>query len=236
MNTQKLSDYREVLEARETYVNVQLRLNVLQKQSSDLNQQIIDDKENTDRAVNKYLAGENYECRDMQQERFDSFEKINSEKRIALKALQKAKRAVYEAEYKAKKDICKEARPKYKEVAKRLSKAMIVVQEISDEEENFRGILGKEGIEIAAFFPSCAFQPALGNDIENAQYGHFSIIGHWHRAQVKNNNLKPGGIPERWREAWSIDSVQMDGQSKSNVEVPPGTTVKQNEDGWLNFN
>lgn len=232
----KLCDYREVLEARETYVNVQLRLNVLEKQSSDLNQQVIDDKENTDRAVNKYLAGECYEHRDMVQQRFDSFEKINSEKRIALKALEKAKCAVYEAEHKAKKDICKEAGPKYKEVAKRLSKAMIVVQEISDEEMGIRGILGKEGIEIAAFIPSCAFRPALGNDLENAQFGHFSLIGHWHRCQIQNNNLKPGGIPKHWREVWSLDSVQMDGQSKSNVEVPPGTIVKQNENGWLNFN
>ena len=225
-----------MLEARETYVNVQLRLNVLEKQSRDLNQQVIDDKENTDRAVNKYLAGEDYEHRDMVQQRFDSLEKINSEKRIALKALEKAKRAVYEAEHKAKKDICKEIGPKYKEVAKRLSKAMIVVQEISDEEMGIRGILGNEGIEIAAFIPSCAFRPALGNDFENAQYGHFSIIGHWHRAQVKNNNLKPGGIPKRWREAWALDSVQMDGQTKGNGEARPETIVKQNEDGWLNFN
>ena len=236
MSRPKLIDYREVLEARETYVNVQLRLNALEKQSSDLNQQVIDDKENTDRAVNKYLAGENYECRDMQQERITSIEKINSERKIGLKALEKAKRAVYEAEYKAKKDICKEIGPKYKEVAKRLSKALIAVQEISDEEMGIRGILGQEGINFAAFIPSCAFRPALGNDFENAQYGHFSIIGHYHRMQVKNGYLKPTDISKKWCKAWALDFVQVDGQSKGNGEDRPETIVKQNEDGWLNFN
>jgi len=232
----KLIDYREVLEARETYVNVQLRLNALEKQASDINQQIINNKENTDHAVNKYLAGENYEHRDMVQQRFDSLEKIHSEKRIALKALKKAKRAVYEVEVRVSKDICEKIRPEYEEIPKRLSKALIIIQEISDEEMGIRGILGKDGIEIAAFIPSCCFRPALGNDIKNAEFGHFSIIGHWHRAQIQNGYLKPGDIPRHWREIWALDSVQMDGQSKGNGEVPPETTVKQNEDGWLNIN
>ena len=234
MNRPKLSDYREVLEAREKYVNVQLRLNALEKQAGDINQQVIGNKKNTDRAVDKYLAGENYEHRDMQQERISSLEKINSERRIAHKALEKAKRAVAEAEAEASKNICEKIKPEYEEIPKRLSKALIAVQEISDEEENLRASFTNDGIYFGAYIQSCTFRPAMGNDIENAEYGHFSKIGHWHRAQVQNGYLKPGDVPKQWREIWALDSVQVDGQSKGNGVDKPHT--QPNEDGWLHVN
>jgi len=234
MNRPQLSNYREVLKARESYVTTQLRLNALEKQASDLNQQTVSNKENTDRAVDKYLAGENFEHRDMQQERTFSLEKISSERRIACKALEKAKRAVAEAEAEASKDICEKIKPEYAEIPKRMSKALIAVQEISDEEENLRASFTNDGIYFGAYMQSCTFRPATGNDIENAAYGHFSIIGHWHRAQVQNGHLKPSDVPKHWRKIWALDSVQVDGQSKGNGTDKPHT--QPNEDGWLHAN
>lgn len=235
MNTDniRLDKYNAVAQARKTYIEVQIRLNDLEKRARDINQQVTNSKENTSHAVDKYLKGEDYDHRDIEQERSSSLERINSERKIALKALEKQKRTVTETEIEAAKLICERIRPEYEEIPVRLSKALIAVQEISNEEENIRVLLSIEGINFSNYINSCAFRSALGND---TRYGHYSIIGYWHRSQVQNNNLKPGDVPRQWRKIWALDSIQVDGQSKGNGEVPPETTVKQNEDGWFNVN
>ena len=238
MNTDniRLDKYNAVAQARKTYLEVQIRLNDLEKQVSDMNQRAIDGKENTTNAVDRYLAGEDYEHRDMVQQRFDSLEKINSERRIAHRALQKQKRIVTEAEIEAAKDICEKIRPEYEEIPKRLSKALIVVQEISDEEENFRVLLSIEGVNFASYIQSCAFIPAIGND---DRHGYYSKIGHWVRAQIQNGYLKSSDIEKKWREIWALDSVQADGQSKGNGEARQeiiAPSSKRKTEGWLNFN
>ncbi|MCH8262390.1 MAG: hypothetical protein IIA77_04990 [Proteobacteria bacterium] len=235
MNTDniRLDKYDAVAQARKTYIEVQIRLNDLEKQVSDINQRAIDGKENTTNAVDRYLIGRDYEHRDVEQERASSLERINAERRIAHRALQKQKRIVTEAEIEAAKLICKLVRPEYEEIPARMSKALIAVQEISAEEENFRVLLSIEAINFSNYIDSCAFRPALGNDTRN---GHYSIIGFWHIAQIQNGYLKPSDIEKPWRKIWALDSVQVDGQSKGNGEDRPETIVKQNENGWLNFN
>ena len=229
----RLDKYDAVAQARKTYIEVQIRLNDLEKQVSDINQRAIDGKENTTNAVDRYLIGRDYELRDVEQERASSLERINGERRIAHRALQKQKRIVTEAEIEAAKLICKLVRPEYEEIPARMSKALIAVQEISAEEENFRVLLSIEGINFSSYIDSCAFRPALGNDTRN---GHYSIIGFWHRAQIQNGYLKPTDIPKKWFKIWDLDSVQIIEQTKGNGEDRPETIVKQNEDGWLNFN
>jgi len=232
----RLDKYDAVAQARKTYLEVQIRLNDLEKQVSDINQRAIDGKENTTNAVDRYLTGKNYEHRDVEQERASSLERINGERRIAHRALQKQKRIVTEAEIEAAKDICEKIRPEYEEIPKRLSKALIAVQEISAEEENFRVLLSIEGINFSSYIDSCAFRPALGNDTRN---GHYSIIGHWHLAQIQNGYLKPSDIEKPWRKIWDLDSVQVDGQSKGNGEARQeiiAPSSKRKTEGWLNFN
>ena len=233
MNRQKLSDYREVLVAREKFVSVQLRLNDLDKAATNLNQQTINNKETTDRLVDSYLADEGYEHKDMQQELTSSIEKINSERNVARMALVKARTAVSLAEYEATRKICERFKPEFAQIPPRMSKALIAVQEIYDEEKDMRTSFTNDGIDSSPYIPSCTFLPAHGNDVEN---GHYSLVGHWHRLVIKNGYLKPSDVPKQWRKIWDLDSVQMDGQSKGNGEARPETTVKQNEDGWLNFN
>ena len=95
MKNINLDQFDTVAQARSKYLEVQTRYNDLEKQAIDLNQLTTDNRENTDRAVDEYLTGKAFEYKDVQQQRTSTLEKINGERRIAYKALEKAKRAAW---------------------------------------------------------------------------------------------------------------------------------------------